>query len=98
MKKDVELDILNSNQIKTKTKSVSQLFTFNLTQCKTWGCLDEDRADILTLAEIDERYTRSSSFTALSISLFLVFTAVRLEKLTSHRCVVENWSNVKIAL
>lgn len=34
----------------------------------------------------------------LSVSLFLVFIAVRLEKLTSHRYVVENGSNVKIAL
>ena len=96
MKKDVELDILNSNQIKTKTKSISQSFIFILTQCETWNCLDKDRADIL--AGIDERHTRSSSSTALSLSLFLVFIAVRLEKLTSHRYVVENGSNVKIAL
>ena len=91
MKKDVELDILNSNQIKAKTKSI-----FILTQCETWGCLDEDRADIL--AGIDERYTRSSSSTAFSLYLFLVFIAVGVEKLTPHSNVVENGSNVKIAL
>ena len=34
----------------------------------------------------------------LCLSLYSVFTAVRLEKLTSHRYVVENESNVKIAL
>ena len=96
LKKDVELDISNSNQIKTKTKSILQSFIFILTQCETWGCLDEDRADIL--AGIDERHTRSSFSTALSLSLFLVFIEVRLEKLTSHRYVVENGSNVKIAL
>ncbi|KAK3696207.1 hypothetical protein RRG08_027650 [Elysia crispata] len=47
---------------------------------------------------IDERRTRNSSSTALSLSLFLVFTAVRFEKLTSHRYVVENGNNVNIAL
>ena len=34
----------------------------------------------------------------LSVSPFLVFIAVRLEKLTLHIYVVENGSNVKIAL
>ena len=56
--------------------------------------MGEHTADILV--GIDERHTRSSSSTALSLSLFLVFTAVRLEKLTSHRYVVENGSNVEI--
>ena len=95
MKKDVELDILNNNQIKAKTKSISQSFVFILTQCENWGCLDEDRADIL--AGIDERHTRSSSSTALSLPLFLVFIAGTVEMFTSHSNVVENGSNVKIA-
>ncbi|KAK3743638.1 hypothetical protein RRG08_030760 [Elysia crispata] len=47
-------------------------------KCETWAWLDEHRADIL--AGIDERHSRSSSSTALSLSLFLVFTAVTLEK------------------
>ena len=89
MKKDVELDIFNSNQIKADKKYFTIVHI-------SWGCLDEDRADIL--AGIDERHTRSSSSTALSLFLFLVFIAVRLVKLTSHRYVVENGINVKITL
>jgi len=52
--------------------------------------------DILAL--MVERHTQSSSSTAISLSLILVFIAVKLEKLSSHRYVVENGSNVKIAL
>ncbi|KAK3734938.1 hypothetical protein RRG08_038962 [Elysia crispata] len=54
--------------------------------CETWACLDEYRANIL--AGIYERHTLISFSTALSFSLFLDFTAVRLE----------NGSYVKIAL
>ena len=46
----------------------------------------EHKADIL--AGIEERHTRSSSPTALSLSLYLVFIAIMLEKLISHRYVV----------
>ena len=42
--------------------------------------------------------TRNSFSTGLSLSLYLVFTEVRLEKPTSHIYVGKNGSTVKIAL
>lgn len=42
--------------------------------------------------------TRSSSSTALSLSLFFNFSSWALSKLSLHRYVVENGSNVEMAL
>ena len=67
-----------------------------LTQCEIWACLDAHKRGIL--AEIDERHKRSSSSIDRRRSLFLVFIAVRLEKPSSQRYVVEKGSNVEIAL
>ena len=44
---------------------------FIIAQCETWACLVEHKADIL--AGIEERPTRSSSSSALSLSLLFVF-------------------------
>ena len=90
----------NENIIHTLRLFIQYIMTevnlFTLTQCETRACLVEHKADIL--AGIEERPTRSSSSRALSRYLFLVFIAVMLGKLSSHRYVVEKGSNVEIAL
>ena len=72
-------------------------FKFIVQRLKTHSvCLDAHKCGIL--AEIDERHTRSSSSIDRRCSLILVFIAVRLEKPSSQRYVVEKGSNVEIAL
>ena len=77
---------------------IATIFSYKIkfTQCEIWACLEEHKTDIL--AGTDDNATRSSASTALNLSLFLVFIAVRLEKLTSHKYVVEKGSNMEIAL
>ena len=45
-----------------------------------------------------KRHTQLLLNGSQSLSVFIFFIAVKLEKLSSHRYVVENGSNVKIAL
>jgi len=58
--------------------------------------MGELKSDIL--AGMSQRHTRSCSSTALSLSLLFDFILVKLEKLTSHKYVVENGSNVATVL
>ena len=68
----------------------------NLTQihqCEHWACLDERKLDIL--AGIEERHTRTTS-AFLNLSLYFAFIALKLEKLGSHKYVVENGSKNEV--
>ena len=94
----------NENVIKLPSEAFNTVYNdsvvlhiFMLTQCETWACLLEHKADILT--GIEEGYTRSSSSSTLSLSSFFkVFITVKVEKLSSYRYVVGKGSNVEIAL